>query len=102
MKKFNKLNVTDRKLNQIQDSIVDALDPLLALPLSNSNLIQNQALVSGANIVNHGLQRNLIGWFITRKNADQSVYDTQDTNPTPELTLTLVSSGTVNVDLIVF
>lgn len=108
MKQFPKIQINNeedinsRTVGGIQDNIVDALNPLLALPLSSSNLIENQVLASGSNSINHGLGRNLRGWIVTRKNANEGLYDTQATNPLPAFTLLLTSTGTVTIDLICF
>lgn len=95
-------DITSRTVNMLQDRIVTAINPLLNLPLSTSNLLQGISLITGQNSINHGLNRPLVGWFVTRKDADESIYDAQDSNPLPSKTLLLVSSGDVGIDLIVF
>ncbi len=102
MKQFVKTQVDDRALMAMQDSIAENLNPLLRLPLNNMNLLQGVDLVSGANVIDHKLGRKLLGWFYTRSDAGVTIYDAQSTNATPALTLVLMSSGTVKVDLIVF
>lgn len=102
MKQFPKLNVDDRKLSQIQDNLSDAINPLLRLPLSDSNFLEDIDLVVGSNKINHGLGRELLGWLVVRRDTDDSIYDTQVSNPTPQLTLVLVSSGSVTVSMVVF
>lgn len=78
------------------------LDNLLRLPLSSSLLLKNQQLFIGSNPVNHKLGRDLQGWIIVRKRGPADIYDTQDENQTPQLTLLLTSSAKVLVDLLVF
>lgn len=102
MKQFGKIYIEDRKISMIQDNLANAINPLLSLPLSSSNLIPGVELESGNNTINHGLGRNLIGWIITRKDANEDIFDNQDSNTTPALTLILNSSGDVRVDIIVF
>lgn len=102
MKEFPKIYTQDRELNMIQDAIVNALDPLLVLPLSQSNLLEDIELDTGTNTINHGLGRPLVGWFIVRKNANETVYDDQDNNSMTDRTLLLISSGAVTVSLMVF
>lgn len=102
MAKFTKINTPDRLLNQIQDNIGQIVNPLTAIPLNSGNLLQNVMLISGTTAVNHKLGRALIGWFITRQRGAAAVYDVQDSNSTPTLTLDLVSSAQVVVDLFVF
>lgn len=95
-------DVNSRTINMLQDRIVQALNPVLAKELNDSNFLQDISLVSGTNIVNHGLARNLLGWFIVRKNNFETICDLQDANPTPSKTLQLFSSGSTTVSLIVF
>lgn len=89
-------------LDMMQVQWASQIDPLIANPLTKGNLLKNIALTSGANVVSHKLGRKLQGWIITRIRAAQTVYDTQDSNQIPELTLNLVASGDVTVDLLVF
>jgi len=78
------------------------LNPLLAAPFSNGILLERVSLASGANVINHKLGRKLKGWLITRIRASATVYDTQDSNQRPELTLNLTSSASATVDIFVF
>lgn len=78
------------------------LNPLLALPQSSGVLLKSVRLINGTTQVNHLLGRKLQGWQIVRQRAAASIYDAQDANQTPELTLSLVSSALVTVDLFVF
>jgi hypothetical protein len=78
------------------------LDALLGNPSLNSLILQNVSLSSGANTINHTLGRTLTGWRIIRLRASATMYDQQDSNPHPDLTLVLVSSASAVVDLEVF
>jgi len=78
------------------------LNPLLANPATNSLILQDVILKSGSNVVNHRLGRKLQGWKITRQRSSGSVYDAQDANQMSDLTLVLISSSDVSVDLEVF
>jgi hypothetical protein len=78
------------------------LDVLLGKPLSNSSILVGIQLKSGANVINHLLDRDLQGWIIVRQDALASIYDTQDLNQTPQLTLQLTSSAKTVVDILVF
>jgi hypothetical protein len=99
---FQKITTSDRVINQIQDNIGLVVNPVAAIPLNSGNLLQQVSLLSGSNSVNHKLGRALIGWFLVRQRAAASVYDTQDTNPTPTLTLNIVASTDCVVDIYVF
>lgn len=78
------------------------MNPVLALPQTNSSILSNVQLKVGSNVINHGLGRTLQGWSLVRQRAAASIYDNQDNNQTPALTLVLVSSAAVSVDLEVF
>lgn len=92
----------DQPLMMLQTTWAQQLNPLLSNPLSNGQLLKSVTLASGTNVINHKLGRKLQGWVLTRVRAAVQLHDTQDSNPRPELTLQLVSSGAVTVDLYVF
>jgi len=89
-------------LEQLQPKWASQINPVLSNPLNNASILKNQALVTGANVINHKLGQPLQGWYISRQRAAASIYDTQDSNQTPQLTLNLQSSAPVVVDLVVF
>jgi hypothetical protein len=78
------------------------LNPLLANPSLQSVILQNVSLQMGLNTINHGLGRKLLGWRVVRLRATATIFDVQDTNSTPALTLILNSSAPVVVNLEVF
>ncbi len=78
------------------------LDPIIANPLTSSIILKNVSLAAGTNVINHRLGRNLQGWNPTRIRAAATIYDLQETNQTPQLTLVLVASAPVIIDLAVF
>lgn len=92
----------DQSLTLLQSAWGSQLNPVLGNPLVNGTLLRNVALASGSNTVNHKLGRKLQGWVITRQRSSGSVYDTQDSNQHPDLTLTLQASAAMVVDLYVF
>lgn len=97
-----KFQTDNKDMGLMQTTWASKLDPVLANPLNNGLLLQSVQLKNGTNQVNHLLGRKLQGWFTTRVRATCSLYDTQDTNTTPQLTLSLVSNANVTVDLYVF
>lgn len=96
------IQTQDRILNQIQNNISNPVNQLTSNPLTNGSILSSVTLTAGPNSINHLLGRTLIGWTIVRLRAASSIYDTQDTNPTPTLTLNLVASATVVCDIYVF
>jgi hypothetical protein len=89
-------------LNQLQTKWQSILNPLLGNPLTQGIILNKIVLSSGSNTINHTLGRALVGWSIIRQRASASVYDNQDSNQMPTLTLILISSADVTVDLEVF
>lgn len=86
----------------MQNAWATQLNPLLANPLAQGQLLKSVSLVSGSNSINHKLGRKLQGWIIVRLRASATVYDTQDANQSPAVTLQLTASAPVTVDLWVF
>ncbi len=76
-----------------------ALNPIIASPLSSAKIIQHKTLISGVNIINHGLNRVMQGWFIVDINGIASIYRSAPLNGT---TLTLTSNAVVTVSIGVF
>jgi hypothetical protein len=89
-------------IDLMQQRWASQLNPVLANLLVQGQLLPNIVLLSGANVINHKLGRDLIGWFITRKNDAANIYDTQDINQMPDLTLNLTSDMTVKISVWVF
>lgn len=75
------------------------LNPLLAIRFLQGRAVPSINLITGVTIVNHGLQRMPIGWYITDINGSALVYRSSAFTAS---TLTLTSSATVNVSLWVF
>lgn len=89
-------------LNQLQTKWQAILNPLLGNPSIQSIILNNVQLSTGSNSINHKLGRKLVGWRIVRLRASVTLYDQQDDNQMPQLTLILVSSGDVIADIEVF
>lgn len=92
----------NRAFQMMQNQWATQLNPVLANPANNSLILKSITLQVGSNIVNHKLGRKLQGWTLVRKRAAGEIYDTQDSNQTPQLTLLLVSDSVVTVDIEVF
>lgn len=89
-------------LDRMQVAWAQQLDPIIINPIINNLILKNVSLIAGTNVINHLLGRNLQGWNPTRVRAAATIYDLQDSNQTPQLTLVLVASAPVVVDLSVF
>ncbi len=79
-----------------------SLNPVIANPLMGGRILNGLVLISGTNVINHGLQRKLQGYIVILKSANVTIYDGQLTNQKPELTLILTASGAATVSLFVF
>lgn len=89
-------------INAMQNQWATAIEPVLNNPVIQGLILPNIALTTGSNSVNHRLARKLVGWYIVRQRGPASIYDTQDANQMPQLTLSLTSSADVVVDIAVF
>jgi hypothetical protein len=79
-----------------------SLNPLLSNPMVDGLLLNSVAVSTGANTINHGLGRKLQGYFVVMNSAAVTFYDSQKTNPRPDLTLVLNASGAATISLYVF
>lgn len=89
----------NQNLMLLQNSWSAQLNPLLNNPMTKGLLLKDIALVSGPNVINHKLSRNMQGWFITDIDNAASIYRSAPFNSS---TLTLTSNVTCTVSLWVF
>lgn len=92
----------DQVFQMMQSQWATQINPLLTNPSLKCIILKGIALQSGTNTISHLLGRKLQGWRLVRKRAAAEIYDTQDSNPNPALTLRLVSDASVTVDIEVF
>lgn len=109
------IQTTDKNIQLLQTRWASFINPIITAAPNNNLILINVPLVNGTNTINHGLGRNLQGWYIVRRRQWLSsgtptaydIYDKQDSNTTPQLTLILTcNEGTkanpVLVNLVVF
>jgi hypothetical protein len=96
------IQTTIKEFVLLQNKWKSILDAFLATPSLDTSILENVKLSVGTNVINHLLGRKLQGWRIVRQRAASEIYDQQDSNQTPQLTLVLVSSAAVTVNLEVF
>lgn len=92
----------DKDVGLLQNTWAALLNVMLGNPSLQCNILSKVVLTTGDNKINHLLGRKLIGWRIVRQRASATIYDKQDSNQSPNLTLVLNSSANVTVDLEVF
>lgn len=93
---------TSQTFMLLQTNWKSQLDPILSNPTIQNLILKNVLLINGTTVINHLLGHKLRGWKIVRQRAAASIYDNQDSNQTPQLTLILISDAAVSVDLEVF
>ena len=102
MKAIPQVQTTERVQNQLQQNIITSINPLIKNPLNSGQILQDVKLAVGTNVIPTGLNRKLQGWFTVRQRALANIYDNQDSNNNPGVTLILISDAQVKVDLYVF
>lgn len=103
IKRFKKLNTDNPLVMRLQENVDQQFTQITDREILSGLLLKNVDLLTGSvNIINHKLERKPNGWFIVRKRGTADVWDEQDGNNKPELTLLLNSSANVNVDLWIF
>ena len=94
---------SDRLIQQFQSNVQDSLDPLTNNNLLKGVFVSNVVLRTGiTNIVPTNLNRNVLGYIVTRSNAGSLIWDTQELNKTPSQNLQLICSADVTVTLYIF
>ena len=97
-------NVQSKDFGLLQNTWASAINPVINNAPNQSIILKNVVLVNGTNVINHLLGRKLQGWKVVRQRAAAQIYDDQDNNQQPQLTLILVVISAVqfSVDLEVF
>lgn len=99
MRSVSLVQTTDRNVNQLQQNILQALRPLLQSPLLNGVIVQDQVLSIGDNVITHGLDRPIQGWFPCRVlDAACALYEVSSNSAN----VTINSDAVATIDLYVF
>lgn len=96
------LFTNNKDLQLMQNQWSSQLNPVLANPANKASVLKEVHLTAGSNVINHKLGAKLQGWSIIRQRSAASIYDNQDNNQQPQLTLILISSADTSIDLLVF
>ena len=100
--KLPNFQTSNQPLSFLQSTWSTIIEPFLGNPSNDAHILTGVVLAIGSNTINHLLGRKLIGWRLVRVRALSNIYDTQDANARPALTLVLVSDAAVTVDIEVF
>lgn len=102
MQAIARVQTDDRLVNQLQQNFINAVNPVLANPVTGGIILKKVSMFTGDNTIFHGLGHILQGWIIVKRNSGVTIFDKQDTNATPQTTLVLNVSGSVTADIYVF
>lgn len=75
------------------------LNPILAIPFLSGIQLKSISLINGVTVINHFLQRQMQGWFVTDIQGAAEIYRSAPLN---NMTLTLTSNAAITLDLWVF
>lgn len=89
----------ERALKRIETSLNEVTDIEI---IDGVRLTSVQLSTGSATALAHKLGRAPLGWIVTRIRGNANVWDTQDTNKSPDKSLILNSSADVIVDLWIF
>lgn len=102
LKKLTTFNTEDSSLNRLMNLLQQVINPIVDNQLLDSTFVKSVPLAVGDNVVNHKLNRSVVGWIVTRKRGPGNFYDKQDTNPTPTKNIIINSDTIVTVDFYFF
>lgn len=88
--------------DQAQTKWASTLNPVLSNPILAGSILSDIELITGVNVVNHRLARQLQGYIVILNSAAITLHDSQSSNQRQDLTLILNSSGGGTVSLYVF
>lgn len=94
------LQLGEFKLDQMQKNVVGAINNINQIPFLNGNLLKNITLSASEKSVEHKLNKEYAGFFITNINANANVWVSSVSEKGSFIKLT--ASGTCTVDIWVF
>lgn len=102
LQNIKKLGSDSNELTRVQEYISRCFGGIIGSEIIDGVLLQEVDLTAGQNEISHRLGRKLRGWVVVRQRANVGIWDEQDSNSKPHLTLVLQASGPVTVDLWIF
>lgn len=86
-------------IDRMQNQWAAQLNPLIANPINQANILTDVVLKNGSTVVNHKLGRMMQGWFIVDQTGAAQIYRSASMN---SVNITLTSNAAVTVALAVF
>lgn len=99
---FRRVRTQNAEVSSLQDATEAVLKQIRNRQIIDGRLIEGVTIETVETVVDHKLGRALRGWIVVRQGADARIWDQQDDNARPELSLVLVASASVKVSLWVF
>lgn len=100
---FKKVRAADPVIEQLQIAIQLPLKDISSRLILDGQLLKDIPILTGqTNVIDHKLQRSLVGYFVVRNSANSVIWDSQGSNGTPDLNLKLLCSADTTVSLWVF
>lgn len=100
---YKKVRTDTDIVRQVQDAIEIPLKDISSRAILDGQILSGVELSSGVdNIIDHKLQRKLVGWIIMRQSANANIWDLQNLNTRPQQSLVLQTSANVTVSIWVF
>jgi len=98
---LKRINTEDKNLNQVQENVDKVLDGINQNPLLGGRIKQDVVLKELEPFeLEHGMNRQVIGYFIIKKSGEADVWDTKSNIPSK--TLILTSTKNVVISLYIF
>jgi hypothetical protein len=103
---FSEINVDDDELSRVQRNVSTAVNPVLATPIINGVLIENQVIPStGKLVLAHRMGRVPLGFIVVRASAEVSypyALAAEQYAPTSVIVLTFSTGAGASVSVWVF
>jgi hypothetical protein len=101
---FKSIQTDDPALMRMQKAIADAIVPIAKSPIVDCAFIEDLKLTLSPsdNFIQHGLGREVRGWFIVKSNAYVIIKTSPTQNKLPERQLIVQVDGDATVSLIIF
>lgn len=99
---FQRIQAKDYELQKVQNNCASFFDFLTKSQIIDGRVVSDVSLSTSDTILNHGLQREPVGYIIIKSDAPEQVYTSATVNPNKKLYLVLKATGDCTVSLWVF